>query len=196
MTHYELNAMNEFCNTENSKLLRDRIVISTAEAVTKSIATSPQTFGLPFSAFAVAQGALQLAAANSARQVAIAQAEASRPGVSGAKNVRVSRAEGGIVTGPGNAVSDSIPANLSNGEFVVNANATRQFLPLLNQINQSGLQGGNPVNASGFSDPVAVALLQEIKAQLAQPNRSYVVFNDIENIQNKQNYINRRSNVL
>jgi len=180
----------------NFALAVGQIIISTAEAIGKSIAISPQTFGLPFSAFAAAQGALQLAAANSARQVAIAQAEASRPGVSGAKNVRISKAEGGLITGPGNAVSDSVPANLSAGEFVVNANATRQFLPLLNQINQSGLQGGNAVNASGFSDPAAVALLQEIKTQLAQPNRSYVVYNDIENIQNKQNYINRRSNVL
>lgn len=25
MTHYELNALNEFCNTENGKLLHDRI---------------------------------------------------------------------------------------------------------------------------------------------------------------------------
>lgn len=40
MTHYELNAMNEFCNTENSKLLRDRIaqmdVVERMEAASMS----------------------------------------------------------------------------------------------------------------------------------------------------------------
>jgi hypothetical protein len=172
-----------------------QIVISTAEAVAKSVAASPLTFGLPFSAFAIASGAIQLAAANSAKGLAIAQANASRPGASGAKNVRVSKAEGGLISGPGNGISDSIPANLSNGEFVVNSNATQRFLPLLNQINQSGLQGGNAVNpASG--DNQMVALLQDIRQQLAQPNRSYVVATDIEEIKNKQTYINRRSNVL
>jgi hypothetical protein len=172
-----------------------QIIISTAEAVAKSVAASPLTFGLPFSAFAIASGAIQLAAANSAKGLAIAQANASRPGASGAKNVRVSKAEGGLISGPGNGISDSIPANLSNGEFVVNSNATQRFLPLLNQINQSGLQGGNAVNpASG--DNQMVALLQDIRQQLAQPNRSYVVATDIEEIKNKQTYINRRSNVL
>jgi hypothetical protein len=108
---------------------------------------------------------------------------------------RVSKAEGGLITGPGNGVSDSIPANLSNGEFVVNANATQKFLPLLSALNSSGLQSGNPVNPSGGNNDM-VALLQRIDEKLSQPNRAYVVATDIEDIQNKQNYINRRSNVL
>jgi len=44
-------------------------------------------------------------------------------------------AEGGYVSGPGSWLSDSIPAWLSNGEFVVNAHATSQNLPLLHAIN-------------------------------------------------------------
>ena len=180
----------------NFALAVGQIAIATAEAITKSVAASPVTFGLPFSAFAAAAGALQLGAAESARSAAIATAEASRPrSVSLGSGGRISKAEGGLITGPGNGVSDSIPANLSNGEFVVNANATQKFLPLLSALNSSGLQGGNPVNPSGGNNEM-VALLQEIKSQLAQPNRSYVVASDLENIQNKQNYINRRSNVL
>ena len=108
---------------------------------------------------------------------------------------RVSKAAGGLITGAGNGVSDSVPANLSNGEFVVNANATQKYLPLLSALNSSGLQGGNPVNPSGGNNDM-VALLQEIRNRLAEPNRAYVVATDIEDIQNKQNYINRRSNVL
>lgn len=44
-------------------------------------------------------------------------------------------AEGGYVSGPGTGTSDSIPAKLSNGEFVVNAAATRRSLPLLHALN-------------------------------------------------------------
>lgn len=44
-------------------------------------------------------------------------------------------ATGGIVSGGGFSYSDSIPALLSNGEFVVNAAATGANLPLLASIN-------------------------------------------------------------
>lgn len=56
-------------------------------------------------------------------------------------------ADGGNVMGPGTGTSDSIPAMLSNGEFVVNADATKQWGPLLNAINSGKLpafaDGGN-----------------------------------------------------
>lgn len=54
-------------------------------------------------------------------------------------------ADGGLVTGPGTGISDSIPAMLSNGESVINANSTSMFSGLLNQINQAG--GGAPIQA-------------------------------------------------
>ncbi|PWJ75290.1 tape measure domain-containing protein [Pseudaminobacter salicylatoxidans] len=44
-------------------------------------------------------------------------------------------ADGGHVRGPGTSRSDSIPARLSDGEYVVNARATKQFRPLLDAIN-------------------------------------------------------------
>lgn len=47
-------------------------------------------------------------------------------------------AEGGKVTGPGTGTSDSIPAMLSNGEFVMTAAATRMFEPLLMTMNNIG----------------------------------------------------------
>lgn len=47
-------------------------------------------------------------------------------------------ASGGYVSGPGTATSDSIPARLSNGEFVLRADAVRQyganFLNMLNNL--------------------------------------------------------------
>ena len=54
---------------------------------------------------------------------------------------------GGAVTGPGGPRSDSILAALSNGEFVINAEATKQFLPLLEAIN-----GGSGDGVSGYQN--------------------------------------------
>lgn len=56
-------------------------------------------------------------------------------------------AAGGQVHGPGTSTSDSIPAMLSNGEFVVNAKSAKQFAPLLQAINAGGVKlaaGGFP----------------------------------------------------
>lgn len=47
-------------------------------------------------------------------------------------------ATGGKVAGPGTGTSDSIPAMLSNGEFVMTAAATRMFEPLLMTMNNIG----------------------------------------------------------
>lgn len=47
-------------------------------------------------------------------------------------------ATGGKVSGPGSGTSDSIPARLSNGEYVVNAKATAQNRALLDAINFGG----------------------------------------------------------
>ena len=47
-------------------------------------------------------------------------------------------ATGGYVSGPGTATSDSIPAQLSNGESVINAKSTAMFGPLLSSLNQAG----------------------------------------------------------
>ncbi|MBC6458428.1 hypothetical protein [Actinomadura sp. HBU206391] len=71
---------------------------------------------------------------------------------------------GGPVRGPGTATSDSIPALLSNGEYVINAAATSQYRPLLEAIN-SGRTGGSstpslglPQGAAGGGGPIVVIL--------------------------------------
>lgn len=53
----------------------------------------------------------------------------------------VLRAGGGAISGPGTGTSDSIPARLSDGEFVVNAHATSQNRALLEAINSGQLRG-------------------------------------------------------
>jgi lambda family phage tail tape measure protein len=78
-------------------------------------------------------------------------------------------ADGGSVSGPGSATSDSIPAMLSNGEFVVNAAATKRYSGLLAAINSGRLShfanGGavgsvasSSTSASSGNTPVSVTV--------------------------------------
>jgi hypothetical protein len=53
------------------------------------------------------------------------------------------KASGGFVSGSGGPTEDAIPARLSNGEFVVNAEATTRHRPLLERINRGIRNGSN-----------------------------------------------------
>lgn len=70
---------------------------------------------------------------------------------------------GGYVSGSGTGTSDSIPARLSNGEFVVNAQATKRNRALLEAINSNervtvaGAGRSMPVTQSGNTPTAAVA---------------------------------------
>jgi hypothetical protein len=76
-------------------------------------------------------------------------------------NPGVGFADGGKVKGPGTGTSDSIPAWLSNGEYVVNAAATRKYLPMLERINsgralklaRGGLAGVSIPKAANINVP-------------------------------------------
>lgn len=59
-------------------------------------------------------------------------------------------ATGGLVTGPGTGTSDSVSAQLSNGESVMTARATSMFAPILSSFNQMG--GGVPINVAQSSN--------------------------------------------
>lgn len=62
-------------------------------------------------------------------------------------------ATGGYISGAGTSTSDSIPARLSNGESVINANSTALFTGLLSALNQIG--GGVPIQAGETAANVA-----------------------------------------
>ena len=72
---------------------------------------------------------------------------AQRDGVGGG----LQRASGGWAFGPGTASSDSIPAWLSNGEFVVNARSAGQNSALLEAINSNRYASGGWVAGRDFS---------------------------------------------
>ncbi|MDP1868453.1 MAG: hypothetical protein Q8L13_19215 [Bradyrhizobium sp.] len=57
-------------------------------------------------------------------------------------------AEGGLVQGPGSGTSDSIPARLSAGEFVMPADRTRSYLPQLQSMHSGDFE--SDVSTRGF----------------------------------------------
>ena len=76
------------------------------------------------------------------------------PAIQAVNSVKLAR--GGHVSGPGTSTSDSVPAMLSNGEFVVNARATSMFPELLETINNLGL---------GIAAPARAEQVQQIRQQ-------------------------------
>lgn len=65
-------------------------------------------------------------------------------------------ASGGTVRGGGTGTSDSIPAYLSNKEFVVNAGATRRNLPALRHLNETGNLPGGGTDVVTFAPNIVV----------------------------------------
>jgi hypothetical protein len=92
--------------------------------------------------------------------------ELAAPGGSGF----MQRAAGGPVSGPGTGTSDSIPAMLSNGEFVMKAKAVKAYgLDFMNSINQMkpiGSMGGFGGGAAGANGVTIAQLSPEDRALL------------------------------
>ncbi|MFD8072151.1 hypothetical protein ACFV3E_05810 [Streptomyces sp. NPDC059718] len=73
--------------------------------------------------------------------------------VGGVASGKVKRASGGPVWGPGSGTSDSIPAMLSNGEYVVRAKSVAKYgLSFLHAVNQ-GTLGISRLASGGLADP-------------------------------------------
>jgi TP901 family phage tail tape measure protein len=73
-----------------------------------------------------------------------------------ADKVKPHMATGGYISGAGTSTSDSIPAMLSNGEYVINAASTSKWRPILEAINSgnfSGFRPGGPVGQSSYVPP-------------------------------------------
>jgi len=79
----------------------------------------------------------------------------------------VQQANGGMVFGPGSETSDSIPALLSNGEFVVNAKSTRKNRALLESLNSNRYAAGGLVD--GNSD-----IIKRIKKEESWKSTAYL----------------------
>jgi hypothetical protein len=91
-------------------------------------------------------------------------------------------ATGGLISGPGSGTSDSIPARLSNGESVINANSTAMFLPLLSAMNSMG--GGTAFNSNTMVASNDKPMTKEVNEPIIM--RAYVVENEMTSIQQRQ----------
>lgn len=103
-------------------------------------------------------------------------------------------ASGGYVSGPGSATSDSIPAWLSNGEFVMNAKATKAFGPWLQAMNDNKVRGfayGGPADGNVVSMPSRSTLPSVREAAVAGGQQTVRIITETRfvNDGNFQNYI-------
>jgi TP901 family phage tail tape measure protein len=74
-------------------------------------------------------------------------------------NPTLRQASGGYISGPGSSTSDSIPAMLSNGEYVINASAVKAYGPqLMDRINAKKFAYGGMIGSmSGMSSAPGMA---------------------------------------
>ena len=96
-------------------------IMSTAQSVMQALSSSPPPASYILAAVAGALGGVQIGM--------IASQQPPPP---------PAFASGGYVSGAGSGTSDSIPAMLSNGESVNNAETTRRFAPILSAMNAAG----------------------------------------------------------
>lgn len=158
-------------NKEAAKLAKvvgiAELWINQAVAISEAIKTAEQ--GDPYTvaarvAAAVASVVVGMAEAFSA----IGKAKFAKGGKVDAD--KINHATGGKIVGAGTGTSDSIPAMLSNGEFVMTAAATRLFEPTLEAMNKIGSGVNLPtisqsvtiggMNDETFSDSLAASVAE------------------------------------
>ena len=185
-----------------------KIVLEDLSAIRKAYNASPITFGLPWSAFYAADAIIGTITANQTANNAISKldSQGAPPPINDTKQSSTlsapapitvqGHATGGYIDGPGTSKSDSIPAYLSKGEYVMNANSTRAFAPLLNTLNEYGntpranfAMGG----VASASDMQSQSLISAINDNLSRPIKTYVTAQDMSNQQQFHRTIKSRS---
>ena len=187
---------------KRKKLQVATAVMSAASGIVQ-ILTQPSTLPSPFDWIVKGINAVALGIATGVNisKIKATQFEAPESGektkAPAPYKVSANRAAGGMVSGAGTSTSDSIPAMISNGEFVVNARATSAYLPLLNAINSAGLQPrftmGGLASQSSSTD-TAQAISTAITAGFNdRPVKTYVVGQDMSTQQQFDRTLKSRS---
>lgn len=194
----------------------EQVKFQTIETITSGLSSAFETLGENNKTFAILSKTLALAeiAINTGKALAagIAQAQSvpfpanlaaiattvatilSNIAVA-TKTVKSAKfATGGLVTGPGTGTSDSIPAQLSNGESVMTARATSMFAPLLSSFNQMG--GGVPINVTQTSSQaLGEDMLARAVAKGVQSMRPVVSVEEITSVSNRVKVLENLGNV-
>lgn len=175
----------EQAKIELRSAIRDRaiksfsVITDTAQAIMKTIAASPLTGGLPWSAVVAAIGAAQLAT--------IATAPLPKA------------ARGGLISGPTHAAG-GVPIEAEGGETIINRRSSKAYLELLSLINQAG--GGVPFVAPLSDGAYAVSHAYDRSgltgAQLTQAVRNGLqdlkIYTTIEDIRRQDAIYTRMEN--
>lgn len=165
--------------TEAASAAAQTSAIMTKAAAQAKLAAATMISAMPFTAYS--------AGATVADQMGIASAGASV----------LKKAKGGAIIGPGTSTSDSIPALLSNGEYVINADAAAQIgRTTLDSLNSGaypafasggsvgGVPGENPqgrnltlnistLDAASFDDFLSRGAMDKIKQKLLDGTRDF-----------------------
>ena len=191
-----------------STLKASEATVATATGAAKTAAVGfPQNIPLLIAYAAQAAGIIAaiVSAVKGAKSAASAigggdTGEKGAPSPDAGANVPKPRglAGGGMISGPGGGKSDLIPAMLSNGESVINANSTAMFRPLLSSINAIGggkrfAEGGMAL--SNFTQAQSMGQLGDIMTMNSQPIKTYVVAQDMTNQQMMDREIKTRSTI-
>lgn len=102
-------------------------------------------------------------------------------------------ATGGYVSGPGTGTSDSIPAQLSNGESVINARSTAMFGPLLSSLNQAG--GGVAFNPASGGQREGYEFLAAAVASGMEHANVRVAVDEVTRVQDRVDHIKELSTI-
>ena len=155
---------------------------SIASIIASTFATNAKFTGHPASilsfggaaalpvALNTASGAIGIASIIAQASKSISEINGTKSEAEAPKPTTSKFATGGLVTGMGTSTSDSIIANLSNGESVINAKSTAMFGNLLSSINEAG--GGvsfankNQANPIFKTYVVASEMTSQIEANL------------------------------
>ena len=121
----------------------------------------------------------------------------SLPAISGGGGGSMAFADGGLVVGAGNSRSDSIPAMLSDGEFVMKAAAVRQYGPdFFNSLNQQRIgfaPAASAVGAGNSARSQVVYLSPDDRALLrAVASRPVTLYADNTKIAQSANMGNKK----
>jgi hypothetical protein len=190
-----------------STLKASEATVATATGAAKTAAVGfPQNIPLLIAYAAQAAGIIAAivsavkGAKSAASSIGAGDMGGGTPAPDGGANVPKPRglAGGGMVSGPGGGKSDLIPAMLSNGESVINANSTSMFRPLLSSINAIGggkrfAEGGMAL--SNFTQAQSMGQLGDIMTMNSQPIKTYVVAQDMTNQQMMDREIKTRSTI-
>ena len=175
------------------------VAINQGIAISEIVKSAASTPGGVFKAIAAIVSGVALVTAqiiqakqaiNSA-EAAIAEAEAQKSsGKTGTVTVK-GYSTGGLVKGEGTGTSDSIPARLSAGEFVIPAKTNKMFSPVINSIYRTGQNWNDanrvyspassqeiiPVTKEALSQSISDVLLTGIKNFDIKPTVSVVDIN-------------------